>query len=370
MSITSQAGGLPGICQESLAAALRHPSEFPGLLEALKDAVPFETVIHDETAVMHWQSCALALMQQGRFHDAADLLQVLYQGALVAQGDRRPTSSVKGIALVWLAEAHIRLGHRALAQRYTALTLCEDAIGAEGEFEKLIRWGGYWRARLQFGAADHEVRSLVEEFWKAFQTDSTMGRFAEWVLQQVDERWRTELPATSESGRYQINRLYANELLNRIGSDKGTGLELLAQYLLSSIPGWRTRRRVRTPSTDYDVMCVLEGVSVDFRGDLGRFVVCECKDWSTAVDFTAVAKFARVLESAKCRCGILLSRHGVTGKGTTRDAAREMLKVYQDTGIAILVFDLNELKLVIDGANLIQLLRDKYEQVRLDTLCI
>jgi hypothetical protein len=57
-----------------------------------------------------------------------------------------------------------------------------------------------------------------------------------------------------------------------------------------------------------------------------------------------------------------------TGKGNLRNAPRELLKVYQDTGIAILVLDLNDLERVVDGANLIQLLRTKYEHVRLDTL--
>lgn len=368
VTTASDPSGLPAACRKALNAALEHPSAFPQLLEALKNAAPFEMAIQDEAAVRLWQSCAVKLIRASHFHDATDLLQVLYHGAMVTQGSQRPSSSVKGTALVWLAEAHLHLGHRALAQRYAVLTLCEDAIGAKGEWARLIGWGGYWRARLQFGVTDHEAQSLVNEFWQAFQVDPTMGRFPEWVLQQVDERWRTELPATSESGRYQINRHYARELLNRLGSDKGTAFELLAQYLFSSIPGWRTRRRVRTPSTDYDVMCTLEGVPVDFRGDLGRFVVCECKDWSSPINFGAVAKFARVLQSAKCRCGILLSRNGVTGRGHTGDAARELIKVYQDTGIAILVLDLDDLNLVVDGANLIQVLRDKYEQVRLDTL--
>ena len=41
---------------------------------------------------------------------------------------------------------------------------------------------------------------------------------------------------------------------------------------------------------------------MDFRAELGRYLVCECKDWADrAVDFTAIAKFCRVLDSAKCK---------------------------------------------------------------------
>jgi len=84
------------------------------------------------------------------------------------------------------------------------------------------------------------------------------------------------------------------------------------------------------------------------------------------VDFTTIAKFCRVLDSAKCRSGILFSREGISGEGETRDAEREQLKVFQDRGMAILVVDQSDLDAVAAGENLIVMLRKKYEQVRLD----
>jgi hypothetical protein len=44
-------------------------------------------------------------------------------------------------------------------------------------------------------------------------------------------------------------------------------------------------------------------------------ILCECKDWTEPADFTAMAKFCRVLDGTKSRFGILFSRSGITDKG-------------------------------------------------------
>jgi hypothetical protein len=105
---------------------------------------------------------------------------------------------------------------------------------------------------------------------------------------------------------------------------------------------------------------------LDFRAELGRYLICECKDWARPADFTTVAKFCRILDSTKCRGGILFSQIGISGSGTTEDAAREQLKVFHDRDLAILVIDCSDLEALAKGGNLIVMLRNKYEQVRLD----
>ena len=121
-------------------------------------------------------------------------------------------------------------------------------------------------------------------------------------------------------------------------------------------------------STDYDIVCSMEGFDVDFRSELGRYFVCECKDWNKPADFTAMAKFCRVLDSVKSKFGIVFSREGISGAGATRYAEREQLKVFQDRGTVIVVIDEEDLKRVADGANFINILRKKYERVRLDLM--
>ena len=114
------------------------------------------------------------------------------------------------------------------------------------------------------------------------------------------------------------------------------------------------------------MICALEGADLDFRADLGRYFICECKDWQGPADFTAFAKFCRVLDAAKCRFGILFSRAGISGTGRAIDAAREQLKVFQDRGLVIVVITETDLQHLTQGGNLIALLRERYEIVRLD----
>jgi len=139
-----------------------------------------------------------------------------------------------------------------------------------------------------------------------------------------------------------------------------------AEYLLSCMPGCRTYRRQKTESTDYDVICSMEGFDVDFRSEFGRYFVCECKDWAKPADFTTIAKFCRVLDSVKSKFGILFSKKGISGQGTAKYADRELIKVFQDRGMVIVVINENDLREVAKGKNFINLLRSKYETVRLD----
>ena len=110
----------------------------------------------------------------------------------------------------------------------------------------------------------------------------------------------------------------------------------------------------------------MEGFEVDFRSEFGRYFVCECKDWNKPADFTTFAKFCRVLDSTKSKFGIIFSKRGISGEKTAKDAGREQLKVFQDRGMVIIVVDENDLQKVAKGTNFINILRQKYERVRLD----
>src|SRR5262249_14161872 len=148
------------------------------------------------------------------------------------------------------------------------------------------------------------------------------------LLQRLDDDWLTEIPSQAEALFFLVNRRYVQHLLAKLGDKTGETLELLAQYLMSCMPGCRTMRRKISGSTEYDVVCAMEGFDLDFRSELGRHFVCECKDWSRPANFTVIAKFCRVLDSTKSRFGILFSREGITGTEETKYAALEQLKAF------------------------------------------
>lgn len=350
------------------------PSELRGLFPMLDGAARFLEVlpklyspekVDDESRAEHkiWDTVGFWYLGNGRYHEALAIYEALYNQMLTAQ-EQFNRRCHKGTPLIRIADCYGGLGCIQFVRRYLMLTLIEDAIRDKGTIS-VERTGSYFRL-VWGGLTDSEFKRYAREAFDLYSKDANNARFPEWVLQQLDQGWMTQLPAIAEAGIFVVNRKYVQYLMSTLGDSSGAKLELLADYIMSSMPGCRTMRRKRTPSTDYDLICSMEGLEVDFRSELGRYFVCECKDWEKPADFTTMAKFCRVLDSVKARFGILFSRHGISGAGQDRDAAREQLKVFQDRGMVIVVITEADLQRVSDGANFIGLLREKYAKVRLD----
>jgi hypothetical protein len=225
--------------------------------------------------------------------------------------------------------------------------------------------GVYYRL-IWSGVSHDQLSRYTTKFFELSQSLPEQAQFPEALLQRLDTDWLTEFPSQNKALFYRINPIYVESLLRKLGDGTGEALELLAEYLMSCMAGCRTRRRQLSGSTDYDIICSMEGFELDFRSEFGRHFVCECKDWHKAADFTVMAKFCRVLDSTKSRFGILFSKNGVSRAGATRYADREQLKFFQDRGSIVVVLDENDLTEIAKGTNLIALLRTQYETVRLD----
>jgi hypothetical protein len=310
-----------------------------------------------------WELSGLFFLNQGRYYEALSIFTSLYYAMLRGQDEAGRLH--KGMPLVWIADCYSRMGFPVHTKRYLMLTLCEDAIRENGVVSP-ENTGIYFRLVWLHGVPESDLLRYARRFNDLAVANPERAKFPEWILQQVDQTWMTELPSPGEAGVYVVNPLYVTDLLQRLGDGSGTELELLAEYLLSCMPGCRTTRRPRSGSTDYDILCAVEGFEVDFRSELGRYFVCEAKDWDKPADFTAMAKFCRVLDSIKSRFGILFAKRGISGQGETRYAEREQLKVFQDRGIVIVVVDEEDLERVAAGGHFTQMLREKYEAVRLD----
>jgi hypothetical protein len=289
----------------------------------------------------------------------------LYNQMLIGQNEKGIRAH-KGVPLVNMSDCYSALSCPVLAKRYLMLTLCEDAI----TYKKIEpnKSGIYFRMVWQHGISHEELTKYFKRIYQFYKDKPLECRFPEWILQNLDQNWLVEIPSPQEAFVFTANNLYIKQLLSGLGEGSGKNLERLAAYLLSCMPGCKTVSRVKTQSSDFDVVCSLEGFDVDFRSELGRYFVCECKDWEAPADFTTLAKFCRVLDSIKSKFGILFSREGISGAGKTKYAEREQLKVFQDRGMVIVVVNQKDLEQVADGANFITMLRNKYRKIRLDLL--
>jgi hypothetical protein len=310
-----------------------------------------------------WDNCARYYTVQGRFHEALSIFSAMY-AKLMDMQENRGERLHKGTPLVRISEIHGLMGHPLIAKRYLMLTLCEDAISSKGNIP-IDSTGSYFRAAWLHGISDEQFRRYASDAWNASQKDSQAQRFPEWALQELDQKWMTEYPSTTEASFYVANSAYVRWLLSKLGAGDGKALERLAHYLLSCVPGFRARMRMRSKSTDYDVYCAIEGPMYDFRSELGRYFLCESKDWQRPADVTTVQKFAGVLRGAKCEFGIIFSKNGISGRHEVKHAERELLKI-KEQGVTILAISENELKEVSTGDNFFAMLRDSYERERLD----
>jgi len=311
-----------------------------------------------------WELIGYFYRNTGRYYEALVIFRELYNQMLIGQKELNKRSH-KGVPLVMMYECYKNLNYPVLAKRYLMLTLCEDAISSKGVIHA-NNSGIYFRFVWMQGMSHDELGRYAKEIFLLSEKHPSESFYPEWLLQEIDQDWMTELPSPQEALVFSINTKYIEYLFSLLGDGSGKNLERLAAYLLSCMPGCRTTLREITPSTDYDIVCSIEGFEVDFRSELGRYFVCECKDWEKPVDFSTLAKFCRVLDSTKSKFGIIFSREGITGEGVTKFAEREQLKVHQDRGMVIVVVDQNDLRQIINGANFITILRNKYKKIRLD----
>jgi hypothetical protein len=332
------------------------------LLEVLPRTYPPAEVARHGGA-RPWELAGLWLLNSARNFEALSVFWALYQQMVAAQAG---TARVhKGTPLVWISQCYSNLGFAVHAKRYLMLTLCEDALREDGVVSPDTT-GVYFRLVWGHGLPDGELRRYARRFFELSQELPQEAAFPEALLQHVDDGWLTEVPSPREASVYLVSPAYVDHLVHQLGDGTGLGLEVLAEYLMSCMPGCRTKRRQRSRSTDYDIVCSMDGFEVDFRSELGRYFVCECKDWASPAGFTVMAKFCRVLDSTKSRFGVLFSKSGLSGEARGEYAANEQQKIFQDRGIVIVLLDQSDIERVAKGSNLVQLLRARYEAVRLD----
>lgn len=301
-----------------------------------------------------------------RLSEALQIFFALYEHMLEGQAQRGERTH-KGMPLLWISSCYGGLDSPAHAKRYLMLALCEDAITNKGIVPPDTT-GVYFRLVWRLGMTDKALKHYATESYRLATQNPKEAIFPEWVLQHLDQDWMTALPSLKEVNVYVVNSHYIKTLLNGLGDGEGSVLEQLAEYIMMCMPGCRTARRKRSLSTDYDIVCSMDGYEVDYRSELGRYFVCECKDWKDPADFTTMAKFCRILDSVKSKFGIVFSKKGISGDAKSRYAEREQLKVFQDRGMVIVVIDENDLNDIANHANFVNLLRRKYERVRLDLI--
>ncbi|WP_169517192.1 restriction endonuclease [Azohydromonas australica] len=151
--------------------------------------------------------------------------------------------------------------------------------------------------------------------------------------------------------------------------EKGESLERLAQALISSAPPLACKYvNLQTRSSEIDIVVEYNNSKdrVPLLDELGRFFLVECKNWSKPVGVAPVRDFMGKLDKCKVRIGVLFSKNGVTGVDSGVDALREIQSRFDRDGVYVLVFSLEDVRHLANGADFLRALDKKADNLRFD----
>lgn len=267
--------------------------------------------------------------------------------------------------LVWMSDCYAGVGYTIISRRYLMLTLVEDALRESGAVSPDTT-GTYFRLVWGGGLSDAGLKRYAREIYQLCQSNQEAAFYPEWVLQELDQHWITQVPAPQEAGVFAANPRYIRYLLSCLGEPSGKILELLADYLLSCMPGCRTTRRQRSGSLTM-ISCVqwkvLKSISDPSLVVTSSVSVKIGTRQPTSPRWRSSAGFWTPSNPA---LGYSSQSSGSLEKERRKDAELEQLKVFQDRGMVIVVVSHKDLTQLAEGGSFISLLRTQYERVRLN----
>jgi hypothetical protein len=159
---------------------------------------------------------------------------------------------------------------------------------------------------------------------------------------------------SGEKGRQSVNKGYA--------------WEVLASYLVLTLPNTSIIPNVRTYQDEIDIIAAQEGDGRTYLIDcMGRHFLVEGKNWKKPADAAALNHFASKVAFTDCRTGVLLSREGITGSEAKKvsDAELARQKWFQRDKFLILVITEEDIqRLIATSLDFPSLLIQKYRAVR------
>ena len=307
-----------------------------------------------------WETVGLYYLMQDRPIEALSVFSRWYDELLELQTIHKVRLH-KGKPLILISDCYWFMDWPSHSKRFLMCALIEDIITDLGNIRQ--DRGAVFRAKWR-----HQLSQLfLEEVAYSVQSNSTeFIQYPDAVLHNLPFGWQNEIPSIRESRAYVINRSYVKEMVARLGDKQGKNLELLMFYLLICIPGIRAQMRLRTRTCEFDIVGSIDGTYADFRSELGRYFACECKNRKSKSGYPDLAKFAMSLLGIKSQLGIFVSTNGMSGQANTTDAKATIQRIYSESGTVIIAIDKNDLLRVKNGANFVDLMQIRYEQVRLD----
>ena len=340
------------------------------ILNFLRNNIPRKNYVKHQNNdfLALWEKIGKEFETRNRIHEAMAIFESLHHELTATQIEEN-CYIPKGMPLVWMRDYCFKfLKQPWLAQRYILLTIIEDAIPHQGKINPNVV-GSYFRAVWFQNIKDAIFREFAQKAYNLYRKDRDMGRFPEWILLNLMDIdiFSVKYPSTEEIEIFPLNIPFAKYWYKNISSEskkKGTPFEDFCAYLLSCMPGFEVRRRVRTGDYHFDALIRNKANATDFLADFGNYIISESKNWSNPLGPQEIAYFASKMLFHDIRSGIIFSQKGISGKEGKKNATLTAIKSFYKVGRIIMIITEEDLKKLIAKESLINILQSKYENSR------
>lgn len=187
--------------------------------------------------------------------------------------------------------------------------------------------------------------------------------FAEHLVMQLslNQEFAYLFSYPSSQPEFSIGRAYAKTMLSRIepngpnGNLEGKPLEDFVRYLVLLLSGWVPTENVyhNRSGIDSDVVARYIRAPESIAHSHPPAILIECKNTKDAVSVADTGYFLYRMNLTQVDVGILFVRNNVSGGGTDSvdyTNAKHLLDLaFQQSGVAIVVIDLDDLRKIADG---------------------
>lgn len=182
-----------------------------------------------------------------------------------------------------------------------------------------------------------------------------------------------QIPRLIDFQSYRPNIFYLRSIYNKIERTNDYKLwEQFAAFILSSIDGFEPITNLRPGDGTYEFDIIIRNHSKNelFVSNLGDYIGVECKylKEEKKVNVKEIDHFASKLNYHNMKTGIIFSKTPISGwENNVGEQYGKLVQTKIFNRNDIIVFDINikDIMKILDGKNLLELIIEKYEGVRL-----
>lgn len=173
--------------------------------------------------------------------------------------------------------------------------------------------------------------------------------------------WRPLEADDCEKVSFYIEKIEETKTWINRNQEKGVILEDFVVMLFERFQGATVKKNIRIADNETDVEVAFSDVAVNefMKRYMIPKIICECKNKArSSVDVGMVAKLAELIPLRESNLGIFFSINGIGGYGW-RFGEGKRKKIFNKSRIAILSFRVEELRQLLDGKNLLTMIKEK-----------